>query len=221
MGSSIRGAVVPAPLFSTIFPVAENPISQGGIWLNGALDGGGWANCRVLAPGKVIGLQSGADFTDGTALLSTINTSNDLYCEGVVFDELAGASTGFPEVENRLCSLLSSGSNTGYEANYSMNQGASGYASIVRWNGGVGAFDELIRGDGAQFNVTHGDIIAFRKVGQTFISYKNGAEMLRFTDNSVSKFTTGMPGIGFNRSPSGGGADNTKYGFSRWTVVAG
>src|ERR1700704_5961227 len=55
--------------YQTDFPATENPISEGGRWINGGLLGLDWTNVSTT-PGLAIGHQVGANFTDATALLA-------------------------------------------------------------------------------------------------------------------------------------------------------
>ena len=74
-------ALSPAPApagthgpYSTNFSRAENPISEGGRWLNGQTDGLDWTNVRTT-PGFALGTEIGGNrpdpqkFDDSTALL--------------------------------------------------------------------------------------------------------------------------------------------------------
>ena len=45
--------------YSTNFPLTEDPISEGGRWINGSV-GLDWKNCRTT-PGLAFGTQSGAN----------------------------------------------------------------------------------------------------------------------------------------------------------------
>src|SRR5262245_9190880 len=59
-----------AKTYSTNFPFAENPISQGGRWKNGQTNGIDWSNVRTT-PGLAFGTQTGTNgFDDSVALLT-------------------------------------------------------------------------------------------------------------------------------------------------------
>src|SRR5260221_2997308 len=49
--------------YSTSFPLTENPISEGGRWVNGGLLGLDWTNVSTT-PGLAIGHQVAASYTD-------------------------------------------------------------------------------------------------------------------------------------------------------------
>src|SRR6185312_4061031 len=55
--------------YTTTFPLTENPISEGGNWIDGQTDGLDWHDMSTT-PGLAIGHQSGSSYTDGTALLT-------------------------------------------------------------------------------------------------------------------------------------------------------
>jgi hypothetical protein len=56
--------------YSTRFPLVENPISEGGNWINGKTAGIDWANVRTT-PGFAHGTESGkVKYDDSTALLA-------------------------------------------------------------------------------------------------------------------------------------------------------
>src|SRR4051795_227803 len=48
----------PPRSYSTSFPLAENPFSEGGNWINGRVDGLDWADVRST-PGFAYGTESG------------------------------------------------------------------------------------------------------------------------------------------------------------------
>src|SRR5256885_14106702 len=56
--------------YTTNFPLAENPISEGGNWINGGSVGLSWANVRTT-PGLAFGTESGSGgYDDSTAVLA-------------------------------------------------------------------------------------------------------------------------------------------------------
>src|SRR5262245_34123365 len=54
--------------YTTAFPATESPLSDGGRWLNGRTDGADWSDV-ASTPGFAVGHQTGASYTDATALL--------------------------------------------------------------------------------------------------------------------------------------------------------
>ena len=66
--------------YSTNFAGTENPISEGGRWINGGVAGLDWANVRTT-PGLAFGTQTGLiEYNDAAALLSGIEIRSD--CAG-------------------------------------------------------------------------------------------------------------------------------------------
>ena len=78
------GPADPPGLYSTTFNLTENPISESGSWVNGGITGLDWTNVSTT-PGKAIGLQTGASYTDGTAVLQGLSWAEDQKATAVVF----------------------------------------------------------------------------------------------------------------------------------------
>src|SRR4030095_11258728 len=67
---SVRGAT--GRTYTTNFPATENPISEGGNWLNGQRDGLDWKDMRTT-PGFAFGTQDGSGgppYNDSTAIVT-------------------------------------------------------------------------------------------------------------------------------------------------------
>ena len=207
--------------YSTNFPLAENPISESGNWINGGTVGLDWNNVRTqISPFKLAyGLQGGhPNYTDATAIL-TGTWGADQTVEATVYKGEIYAEE-FPEVELRLRSAISAHSCRGYEILFSCLSGSSAYLSIVRWNGAVGHFADLATLTGSQAEIKTGDVVKATIVGNTISAYINGVLKLQATDNT---FTTGNPGMGFNQLCSSGscqGASNG-YGFTSYMATDG
>jgi hypothetical protein len=59
-----------ARTYTTNFPLTENPISEGGNWVNGAVVGLDWSNVSTT-PGLAIGRNSGTvNYADAVALVT-------------------------------------------------------------------------------------------------------------------------------------------------------
>ena len=106
--------------YTTNFPLTENPISEGGRWINGGTVGLDWTNVRT-SPGKAYGTQSGASYTDSTALL-TGSWGNDQQVTATVYATTPPAENCYPEVELRLRSAISAHQNRGYEIGWMVSQ---------------------------------------------------------------------------------------------------
>lgn len=202
--------------YTTNFPLTENPILEGGRWINGGSVGLDWTNVSTT-PGIAIGHQVGADFTDATALLSGAWNA-DQQAVATIYAPVALNEACANEVELRLRSSVSAHNNRGYEVGFKVSQSSSAYLIIVRWNGALGDFTMLRYSSGSQYGVKHGDVISATLVGNVITAYKNGVQMGQVTDNT---FANGSPGMGFDldNAPAGCAGTNGNYGFSSFTAT--
>ena len=200
----------PTHTYTTSFPVAENPISEGGNWINGGVIGLDWKNVRTNV-GLAYGTQSGnGGFDDSTAVLSGAWGSNQS-AQGRIHSVNPRAAQ--EEVELRLRSSISRHNCTGYEISFLL-QKPGGYAQIVRWNGPLGSFTYVNYTTNVP-GVQDGDVISATVNGNLIIGYVNGVEVIRGTD---STFSSGSPGIGFWQL---GAPNNTDFGFTNFTATDG
>jgi hypothetical protein len=208
-----------AASYSTAFEAAEDPISEEGRWINGGEVGLDWSNVSTT-PGLAIGQQTGASYTDATALLTgpwgpdqtvsatvhTVDQNDDCY----------------QEVELRLRSALSAHVNTGYEVAFKMSQTSKAYLIIVRWNGPLGKYNYLFKNSGEQFGIKDGDIVSASIVGNVITAYVNGVQKGQADITSIggTVYASGAPGMGFNleNAPSGCAGTNGDYGFTSFTA---
>src|SRR5262245_17664776 len=197
--------------YTTNIPLIENPICEGGHWINGLTNGIDWANVATT-PGRAFGTQTGLgpNFADSTALL-TGSWGPTQTVQAVVYIA-SGDSTTFEEVELRLRSSLSAHSCTGYEVNFSVKPN-NPYCQIVRWNGPLGDFTPL---DARSVGVTNGDVVKATAVGSTITCYINNTAIFSVNDTT---YPTGNPGMGFYLQNGLGPALN--YGFSSYTASDG
>src|SRR5438552_17743609 len=105
-----------ARTYTTNFPLAENPISEGGNWINGGTVGLDWTNVSTT-PGLAIGRDPGTtNYDDSTALLTGSWGPNQTVSATVYTvnqnDQI------FEEVEIRLRSTLSAHLCMGYAVNF-------------------------------------------------------------------------------------------------------
>jgi len=211
--------------YTTSFVTTEQPLSEGGKWISGRAIGVDWADVRTsigLAYGTESGKRKGDEaYDDSTALLAG-TWGADQTAEAEV-RSLRPSDDDFEEVELRLRSSLSSHNATGYEVLFRCSKSANAYASIVRWDGGLGRFTYLSQKNGPVFGVADGDIIKATAIGSVITGYINGVEVIRATDKT---YDHGSPGMGFWfkkssskkfwLSKSGGG--NTDCGFRRFAA---
>src|SRR5271168_3558229 len=210
--------------YSTNFPLTENPISEGGKWVNGGSGGSGtpgldWTNILTVGGVEANGSNSGTNpgYDDSTAVLQGMAPwRQNQTSVGVVYLH-DNVNTQDPEVELRLNTTISAHSITGYMCNFSVKHDGSQYAGFGRWNGAYGDFTSLglVRGIAA---IVNRDTVSCKRVGSTLSMYHNGTVLLSVTD---STYLGGSPGISTNIDGSGGtgGSTNKTFGFSSFAAT--
>ena len=211
--------------YATSFVAAEQPISEGGRWISGRSAGTDWADVRTgigLAYGTESGRGQGdAAYDDSTALLNG-TWGSDQTVEAEV-RSIHPTDYDFEEVELRLRSSLTTHNAVGYEVLFRCSKSTNAYASIARWDGGLGKFTYLSQKNGPEFGVADGDIVKATAVGGVITGYINGVEVIRATDNT---YDHGKPGMGFWFKKSSSkkfwlsksGEVNTDCGFRRFAA---
>ena len=214
--------------YATQFELDEDPISEGGIWINGGRDGVDWVDV-VTKDGVAYGARSRmgvaerraeqgnladqapeGDYDDPTAVLAGVWGRNQ-HAKATVFSRNP-TDEYFQEVEIRLRSEIAPHRCTGYEVFWRCLKTEAGYAEIVRWNGKRGDFTSLKRISGPQFGVENGDVVEAVVIGNSIKGFINGVEVISATDDT---FDAGSPGIGFN---FGVGDTNVDHGFTSFEV---
>jgi hypothetical protein len=201
--------------YSTNFPAMENPISEGGKWMNGGTTGLSWGNVQTTS-GLAFGtnVSSAPPYDDSTAVLAGTWGSNQM-ARATVFT-VAQTHAIAEEVELRLRTTISAHRITGYEFDYRATSDGSQYIGIVRWNGALNNFTYLTResctpcGPGLH----NGDTVMATAIGSTLALYINGTKYLEATD---STYSGGSPGMGF-WNWGGTVGDDRNYGFTNFTA---
>jgi len=208
--SATGGGPPGAPMtYSTNFPATENPISEGGKWINGGLVGLDWTNVRTNA-GLAFGTESGSNgYDDSTAVLAG-NWGPDQTAQATVHT-INPNSNIFEEVELRLRTTIVAHSITGYEINFRCTSDGSQYVQIVRWNGPLGSFTYVSTTTGPGLH--DGDVVKATITGSTITAYVNGTSVLQGTDGTYS---SGSPGTGFFLG--GAAVVNSDYGFTSFAA---
>jgi hypothetical protein len=195
--------------YSTTFPAAENPISQGGSWFNGAENGIDWCNVQT-GIGYAWGVgPCPVGYADPTAILKgTWGPDQTVQATARI-----GATNGshYQEIELRLRTTISAHSITGYEVNFGVSHA---YLEIVRWNGPLADFTYLgsrceypsVCGRVTGFTIHNGDLAKATISGGTINVYVNGTLRATATDGT---YAAGNPGIGYNF-----GCDGTYANFA-------
>lgn len=203
--------------YSTKFRRAENPISEGGHWLNGKKDAVDWADIRTT-PGFAFGTEIGGNrppllkYDDSTALL-TGHWSPNQTAQATVHRTNRDNDNIYQEVELRLRSTLSPHNATGYEVMFRCSKSANAYCSIARWDGILGAWMMLKEMKGSEYGVGDGDVVKAGIAGDTITVYLNGKEIVKARDYL---FTSGNPGMGFYLEKATG--VNDQCGFSSFAA---
>ena len=215
-------AIAFANNYTTTFPSAQNPVSEGGNWLNGAQNGLLWGNVQStagLAFGTVI---SGAPpFNDSTAVLAGTWAQNQT-AQATVHLANGNDSSSQEEVELHLNTTITPNSITGYEFDASVDSN-NPYLVIVRWNGPQNSFCYISTGSTCATPrvypvVIHdGDVLKATNVNGTLTFYVNGVAQVTATD---STYKAGAPGIGF-WNVGGSASDLSHYGFSSFSATDG
>jgi hypothetical protein len=211
----------------TRFEVDEDPISEGGSWINGLTDGIDWADVvadngvghggkvrmtiaeRRAEQGDAVDAPIG-DYDDPTAVLAGPWGRNQ-HARATVFSRNQTESY-YQEVELRLRTTITPNSCTGYEVFWRCLKTENAYAEIVRWDGTIGSWKSLARGVGPQYGVRNGDVVEATIIGNEIRSYINGVEVLSATDDV---YADGSPGVGFN---FGCGDTYVDHGFTSFDV---
>jgi hypothetical protein len=203
--------VKPVRSYTTRFQLDEDPISEGGKWINGGKDGIDWYNV-VTKDGVAYGAVSHGAYTDPTALLAGKWGRNQTVKVRVFSRNQTDKY--YQEVEIRLRSTITPHGCPGYEGFWRCLKTQDAYAEIVRWNGKVGDWTSLKKHTGAQYGVKDGDLVEATIASNVIKGYVNGVEVISATDNTYSE---GNPGMGFN---FGVGKSNGDFGFTSYEVAS-
>jgi hypothetical protein len=197
---------------TTKFPLAENPLSEAGRWINGGTTGLDWTNVQTV-PGLAFGTQTGSrGYDDSTAVLAGAWSANQMV-EATVHTVNQHGDPVFEEVELRLRTTIAPHSITGYEVNFRCTTDGSQYVQIVRWDGPFGRFTYVSATTGPGLH--DGDTVKAVIVGTDITVYINGIQVLQGSD---ATFATGSPGIGFFLQGTTG--VNRDFGFTSATAAS-
>ena len=195
--------------YSTNFASDENPLSESGSWIQGAVTGLDWTDVRASG-GFAYGTEPGdINYNDSVACL-TGSWGWHQRALGVIQinDQVSGGGANpFIEAELLLHFSITANDATGYELTIS-NDATDHYIHINRWNGALGDFTPLTSGTmgtaGFGTVVASGDLFEFRDEGTASVPllcvYQNGIKLTGLTYDTTpdtTKYTAGSPGIGF------------------------
>ena len=207
------GGYAKAKTYNTLFPLTENPISEGGNWINGLTTGLDWNNCKTISGNKAVGATGSTPlrYNDPTAILSGTWGANQTVSATVFV--INRQVDFYGEVELRIRSSISANSCTGYEIIFSARDDSSAYCEIVRWNGVINDFTYVKKISGPQCHIRTGDVVKATISGNTIKAYINNVEILSGTDGT---FASGNPGIGFYFTGKTGSIED--FGFTSFTA---
>jgi len=186
--------------YVTRFDRTENPLSEGGRWLNGKAAGLDWHDAKSVGGVAQASALSGIShrYDDSIAALSG-TFAPDQYAQGTVFRSPGYSPLSKHEIELLLRFQISEHRARGYEVLW----GHDGDFAIVRWNGRLGDFTIVAEktrpelgghGPGPGIAVD-GDVLRAEIAGDVIKVYKNGG--LVFVGPPNPTWTTGQPGLGF------------------------
>jgi chitodextrinase len=200
--------------YSTNFSLSENPISEGGNWINGKTDGLDWADVRTI-PGLAFGTQTGNNGFDDSVALVSGTWGPDQSVQATVHS-VNQSLNYFEEVELWLRGNITAHSATGYEINFRCTGDFSaGYMQIVRWNGPLSSYTYVDYSGNGVNGVKNGDVVKASITGTTIKVWVNDILVGQATDNSYS---SGRPGMGFFLQNAGAEA-NADFGFTNFTAT--
>jgi len=207
--------------YSTNFPATENPISEGGLWVNGGTDALDWTDMRTTS-GFAFGTQSGtnpAQFDDSIAVLTGAWDSDQTAQATIkIGTPITAGAPCYQESEILLRANLSAHSAKLYEVNVGQRNDSRSYINIVRWNGPLGSYTTLLNVQGTAYGVNTGDVLKASIVGSTITAYINGVQKAQVVDTS---YASGNPGMGmYLQDPSLCGSGISNFGFSNYAAAS-
>jgi hypothetical protein len=188
--------------YSTNFATAENPLSEGGKWVDGKAVGVNWNNPQSAfgkAYASVLSGLSGSRYDDSIAHLATsLRTfAPNQYAQGTVFKASGYTTAGGHELELLLRFSIVNGNAHGYEVLW----GIAGYMAVVRWNGALGDYTPVYDpGNGSIPVPQDGDVLRAEITGNIIKVYRNGVQVgpnIDVTSIGGQVWSSGQPGLGF------------------------
>jgi hypothetical protein len=204
--------------YTTNFPLSENPISEGGRWINGGIFG---KTDVQTAPGKAYGTMvsfDGSQYVDSCACLSGFGPDHEVTCAIA-----NGGAVGGLEVEILLRADIASDHIYLYEVDCVFSDGG---IDLVRWDmtkARPNSYTTLRKHRKGEVPFSDGDQVYAKIVG-TVISCKYKPAGGTFTDlftydtsRDWVRYRRGNPGVGFwNRT--GNASNQSKFAWSDFTA---
>lgn len=179
--------------YSTDFSLTENPISEGGVWVRGRVEGLDWNNPKTAA-GHATASVAASRYNDSIAHLNNSDFHANQYAQGTVY--LANGYTGNGGkhgVELLLRFSIGAHNAHGYEVMWD----TSGEIAVVRWNGPPGNYTSLWSGPAPK--PVDGDVLRAEIAGNVISVYRNGSRVatIDVTSRGGTVWSSGQPGIGY------------------------
>lgn len=194
--------------YSTNFPLTENPISEGGVWINGGTVGLDWQNPRTTT-GFAYGSATSAGYNDCVACLTGYPANHS--AQVTIYQDPTYTAPDSHEVELLLRFKISANVARGYEITLG-NAGTT--IQVFAWHGTIGDVFPEISGTGSgPGGLVTGDVVKAFAIGNVITVYKNGSLIYTVTDG---QYGDGGPGMGFFIRP-GGTPD--RYCISQFTAA--
>src|SRR5262249_53485392 len=158
--------IVAGGTYSTTFASSENPISEGGRWINGAAVGLDWNNVVTTNASDGVSRACGnvivSGYNDPIAVYAGQTFNNHQLAQGPLYRASGYTPRGtYHEAELLLRFNISAHSASGYEVLFALNDPATsqdGYA-VVRWNGPLGNYSTIYNGgSGSLPTIQNGDV---------------------------------------------------------------
>lgn len=214
-------AAATPPSYTSNFPLTQNPLSEGGIWIPGASSP---PRTNVQSDGShAFGTMfsfNGTDFNDSISVVN-IAWPADQWVLGQLWN--TGAVSG-QEAELVLWGTIQPTNNTGLELDGVL---ATGHLDLVSWDGPPNAFTNRASATGITY--THGDYI-FGQIKSGVVTVKKGTSsnttpiaiigdlstiLTHNTAGDSLSFSGGSPGQGHWNQTGNAGA-STNLGWQKW-----
>jgi hypothetical protein len=199
--------------YITHFDANENPLSEGGHWLNGGTNGLDWQNVRTSA-GLAYGTAPSYGYNDCIAQLTNVSVGANQQVTGTIRCASGYVASTSHEIGLYLRMHISAHLARGYEILLPAPNG--GVFQVMCWDGPTGSFHEITGrggGGGLPRTLRDGDVVTAKMVGSTISVYLNGT---LFNTTVDSTYSSGMPGMGFFMRP--GGADMSSFCLTSWSA---
>jgi hypothetical protein len=203
---------LPAPTsYTTAFPATENPISQGGIWLNGLTDGLDWNDIQTSvgkAYAGAIDIAVGGD-SDSICCLrrSLLAATPKQFAEATFFKSAGYNPAGDHEFSLLLRFSIAAHNAAGIEWYTNQNLGST----VVLWNGAHSDFTPIFLC--TVTSLADGDVFRMEVDNSNVVTcYQSGSVV-------GSGTVSGAPAIGnpgFGNNPTGSGVSVSGLGWKTW-----